>query len=65
MEAAHNDVSMWNDGTIFHAISRETEIKSLRVDKAAVLTRCCLIRNSRVLHIPRQVDPHSQYEHRI
>ncbi|KAK7713907.1 Pyruvate decarboxylase 1 [Diaporthe eres] len=37
MEAAYNDVPMWDYGAIFQAMSPETRIKSFKVDKAADL----------------------------
>lgn len=37
MEAAYNDVPMWDYGAIFQAMSPETKIKSFKVDKAVDL----------------------------
>lgn len=37
MDAAYNDVPMWDYGTIFQAMSPETKTKSFKVDKAADL----------------------------
>lgn len=37
MEAAYNDVPMWDYGAIFQAMSPETKVKSFKVDKAADL----------------------------
>lgn len=37
MDAAYNDVPMWDYGAIFQAMSPETKIKSFKVDKAVDL----------------------------
>lgn len=37
MEAAYNDVPMWDYGAIFKAMSPETKVKSFKVDKAVDL----------------------------
>lgn len=57
MEAAYNDVQMWDYGAIFRAMSPETKMKSSGSIRRPPWTRCCLMRNSRMLHIPKQVKP--------
>lgn len=37
MDAAYNDVPMWDYGAIFQAMSPETKAKSFKVDKAVDL----------------------------
>lgn len=37
MDAAYNDVPMWDYGAIFQAMSPETKVKSFKVDKAVDL----------------------------
>ncbi|KAI3391659.1 hypothetical protein diail_6997 [Diaporthe ilicicola] len=58
MEAAYNDVPMWDYGAIFQAMSPEASIRSFKVDQAVHLNaRMCLMRISRMLRsYPQCVD---------